>query len=118
MVQGYFDNVEVLNTEEGWKAFLLCVKAGCCISGKVVRYLIEERYDKVADSGYVDFEDAARWTISHWFIFDFGGEYYRVWMESGLTDYQENEYYDQTPERVILREVRVDEWMTEEEANY
>ena len=115
---GYFNNVEALNTEEGWKAFLLCIEAGCGISGEVVKYLIQERYDIVIDSGYVDFEDATRWTISHWLIFNFNGEHYRIWMESGLTDYQENEYYDQTPEKVVLREVRVDEWMTEEEANY
>lgn len=118
MEQGYFDNVEVLNTEEGWKAFQLCVKAGCCISGEIVKYLFQERYGRIVDSGYVGFEDATRWTISHWAVFDFGGEHYRVWMESGLTDYQGNEYYDQIPERVVLREVRVDEWMTEEGANY
>lgn len=112
-----FNDIEKLNTPEGWNALMYCIKHDVCISGEIANFLIEECDQYIVDEGYVDFEDSFRWTISKYYIFNFDEDYYRLWQECGLTEMQSNECWDQTLEKVSARKISITAWMTDEEAD-
>lgn len=95
-------------------ALFYCIKHGVDISGEVAEWLVNEDF-YVIDSGYVDFEDASRWSISKYYILKIDGEYFRIWQEVGLTEMQSNEWYDQRPERVEHRAIKAMEWVIPDE---
>ena len=66
------------------------------------------------DAFYQDFEDSSRWSIIRTKIVRFNSDqYYSFWYEVGLTEMQENEWYDQKPE--IARQKKIEKWIWAEE---
>ena len=62
------------------------------------------------DYCYQNFEDRSRWSIIRTEIVRFNSDqYYSFWYEVGLTEMQENEWYDQKPE--IAREKKIEKWI-------
>lgn len=62
------------------------------------------------DAFYQDFEDSSRWSIIRTKIVRFNSDqYYSFWYEVGLTEMQENEWYDQKPE--IARQKKIEKWI-------
>ena len=69
----------------------------------------------IADEVYDDFEDSGRWSIGKAYILKIDDDYYRVWEEVGLTEMQPNDWWDQTPQKMVQRERMITEWITVEE---
>lgn len=112
-----FTDVESLKHNEGWTALMYCIKHDVCISGSVAEFLVDECYEHIVDEGYIDFAESSRWNISKYYIFNFDGDYYRLWQEVGLTEMQPSEYWDQTLEKVSVHKIVDTAWMTDEEAD-
>lgn len=106
------------NVEGAYEALKYCIKHGVCISGEVVQWLVDNHSELIVDEVYDDFGDSGRWSINKSYILKIDDEHYRCWEEVGLTEMQPNDWWDQTFEKVVLREVRVDMWLTEGEASY
>lgn len=98
-----------------WDALVYCIKHNVMVSAEVIEWLCEEQDDLIIDEGYVPFEHASRWAIGKYYIFNFDGEYFRVWESVGLTEMQPNEWFDQTLERVVQKEIKTTEWFNEEQ---
>lgn len=116
---GTFDRYnDLLNDVPGaYEALLYCITHDVCVSGKCVKWLIDEHDELVWDWYYVDFEDSNRWSIGKAYILSLDYGFYRCWEEAGLTEMQPNEYYDQTFEPVHMKEVTISIWVTDEEDN-
>lgn len=66
------------------------------------------------DNFYQDFDDSSRWSIIRTEIVRFNSDqYYSFWYEVGLTEMQENEWYDQKPE--IARQKKIEKWIWAQE---
>lgn len=94
---------------------------GRCFDSKLVRFICDGFFDSDdyvdnIDSFYQDFEDSSRWSITRTEIVRFNSDrYYSFWYSVGLTEYQENEWYDQVPQ--IVRQKKVEKWIWEEVTN-
>lgn len=114
---GMFDRYDDLrnNVPGAYQALLYCITHEVCMSGRCVKWLIDEHPELVSDEYYMEFEDSSRWSIGKAYILSVNGGFYRCWEEVGLTEMQPNEYYDQTFECVHTKEVTVTVWTTDEE---
>ena len=94
----------------------MAIKQGWDISSEVIEDIVKEDIFKpdntcfIYDEGYDDFEDRGRWTIGKYYIII--GEYYQFWEEVGLTELQENHFYDQS--FIKAREAIIKETVWEE----
>lgn len=71
-------------------------------------------YVENVDYFYQDFDDSSRWSIIRTEIVRFNSDQcYSFWYEAGLTEYQENEWYDQKPQ--IARQKKIEKWIWTEE---
>lgn len=115
---GTFNRYEDLRNKVpgAYQALLYCITHDICISGNCVEWLINNCPDLVVDEIYDDFEDSGRWSIGKAYILNIDGEYYRVWEEVGLTEMQPNEWWDQTPQKMVQHERTITEWITVKEA--
>ena len=67
-------------------------------------------YVENIDYFYQNFEDSSRWSIARTEIVRFNSDqYYSFWYEVGLTEMQENEWYDQKPK--IARQKKIEKWI-------
>lgn len=93
-----------------WMEFLNRYDAGDHFSSEELEEMIFD-CDKVEEHR----GDCHRWTQSVTTIFKVEDRYFRIYWQRGLTEYQENEYYNQ-PEEVVLHEyekvVHVKEWVS------
>lgn len=65
---------------------------------------------------YDDFCNSSRWTITCTKIVRFNSDrYYSFWYEAGLTEMQEDEWYDQKPQIVRWKKIEKRIWEEEEE---
>ena len=102
--------------KKAWDALVYCIKNGVTISGRVLDWLVHDiESERVIEEGYDDFENSSRWSIGKYYIICLDGDAYRVWEEVGLTEMQSNEWFDQVPERVMLKQKTIVDWMTVEE---
>ena len=75
-------------------------------------------YVENIDYFYQGFEDRSRWSIIRTEIVRFNSDqYYSFWYKVGLTEMQENEWYDQKP--LIARRKKIEKliWVEEEIEN-
>lgn len=91
-------------------------------NSELVRFICNgfdgEDYCENIDYFYQDFDDSSRWSIIRTEIVRFNSDqYYSFWYEAGLTEYQENEWYDQKPQ--IARQKKIEKliWVEEEIEN-
>lgn len=95
---------------------------GEMFDSELVRFICNgfdgEDYCENIDYFYQDFDDSSRWSIIRTEIVRFNSDqYYSFWYEAGLTEYQENEWYDQKPQ--IARQKKIEKliWVEEEIEN-
>ena len=92
---------------------------GIELSDSEVRDLVWEGADGVETVEIIEGDELSRWTrgVVHILLVD--GNFYRVYFEQGLTEYQENYYPDQKAERVYKKEklVMTTTWSTKESDN-
>ena len=70
-----------------------------------------EDYVDNIDHFYEDFDDCSRWSIIRTEIVRFNSDqYYSFWYEVGLTEYQEDEWYDQKPQAVWHKKIETWVW--------
>ena len=77
-----------------------------------------EDYVDNIDHFYEDFDDSSRWSIIRTEIVRFNSDqYYSFWSEVGLTEMQENKWYDQKP--LIARQKKIEKliWVEEKIEN-
>lgn len=89
-------------------------RSGKMFDSELVRFICDGfeggDYVENIDYFYQDFEDRSRWSIARTEIVRFNSDqYYSFWYEVGLTEHQENEWYDQKPE--IAREKKIEKWI-------
>ena len=89
-------------------------RSGKMFDGELVRFIcdgFESRdYVENIDYFYQNFEDSSCWSIVRTEIVRFNSDqYYSFWYEAGLTEMQENEWYDQKPE--IARQKKIEKWI-------
>ena len=102
--------------ENGFDVLKMAIKQGWDISAKVIKDILEEDIFKsdntcfIYDEGYDDFEYRGRWTIGKYYIIVVDGEYYQFWEEVGLTELQENHFYDQSFIKVRQVEIKETVW--------
>jgi hypothetical protein len=101
--------------ERAFEALLYCITHNVCVSGDCVRWLVNNHPELISDEYYADFEDSSRWSIAKAYILALDKGFYRCWEDVGLTEMQENEWWDQTLEPVHMKEVIVSTWVTDEE---
>ena len=95
-------------------------RSGKMFDSELVRFICNdsdsEDYVNHIDHFYEDFDDSSRWSIIRTEIVRFNSDqYYSFWYEVGLTEMQENEWYDQKPE--IARQKKIEEWIWTMEEN-
>lgn len=78
------------------------------ISGDIWREIAWEDLD-VVDT-IADMNEAGRWTCPETIIFELDSRFFSIWFERGLTEYQENEWYDQVAEEVRPKQITVTTW--------
>lgn len=94
---------------------------GCPASnyeGELVRFICNGFDGENIDYFYQDFDDSSRWSIICTEIVRFNSDqYYSFWSEVGLTEMQENEWYDQKP--LIARQKKIEKliWVEEKIEN-
>lgn len=70
-------------------------------------------YVENIDYFYEDFRESSRWSITRTEIVRFNSDqYYSFWYKVGLTEMQEDEWYDQRPQ--IVRQKKIEKWIWEE----
>lgn len=75
--------------------------------GELVRFICNGFDGENIDYFYQDFDDSSCWSIICTEIVRFNSDqYYSFWSEVGLTEMQENEWYDQKP--LIARQKKAD----------
>ncbi len=92
---------------------------GRCFDSKLVRFICDGFFDsddyvENIDYFYQNFDDSSRWSIIRTEIVRFNSDqYYSFWYEVGLTEMQENEWYDQKPQ--IARQKKIEKWIWAQE---
>lgn len=89
-----------------------CIEKGFIIEGSLVRRFVYNNFDLVIDSSYEDFGDCNRWTIAKYYILHINNKDYRIWQAVGLTESQEDEWYDQFFEPVEEKYIIIKAWNT------
>lgn len=114
---GIFNRYEDLrnNVPGALQALKYCFKHNICVSGACVEWFVQNFPDLIVDEVYDEFENSSRWSIGKDYILNIDGEWYRCWEEVGLTEMQENEWWDQTLVKVHQKEVTIAVWVTDEE---
>ena len=89
-------------------------RSGKMFDSELVRFICDgfdsDDYVENIDYFYQDFEERSRWSIVRTEIVRFNSDQcYSFWYEVGLTEMQENEWYDQKPE--IAREKKIEKWI-------
>ena len=89
-------------------------RSGKMFDSELVRFICDgfdgDDYVENIDYFYQNFEERSRWSIVRTEIVRFNSDqYYSFWYEFGLTEMQENEWYDQKPE--IAREKKIEKWI-------
>lgn len=109
------ERIERGDTPEAIREFLEeAAHGGKMFDSELVRFICDgfdsDDYVDNIDNFYQDFEDSSRWSIIRTEIVRFNSDqYYSFWYEVGLTEYQENEWYDQKPE--IARQKKIKKWI-------
>ena len=117
------ERIESGDNPEAIREFLEeAARSGKMFDSELVRFICDgfegDDYVENIDYFYQNFEDSSRWSIVRTEIVRFNSDqYYSFWYEVGLTEYQENEWYDQKPE--IARQKKIEKWIwtTEEIEN-
>ena len=109
------ERIERGDTPEIIREFLEeAARSGKMFDSELVRFIcdgFESRdYVENIDYFYQNFEDRSRWLIIRTEIVRFNSDQcYSFWYKVGLTEHQENEWYDQKPE--IAREKKIEKWI-------
>lgn len=117
------ERIERGDTSESVREFLEeAAYSGKMFDSKLVCFICDdfdnEDYVDNIDKFYQDFEDSSRWSIILTKIVRFNSDqYYSFWYEVGLTEMQENEWYDQKPEIARQKEIKKWIWTMEEIEN-
>lgn len=117
------ERIERCDTPEIIREFLEeAAHSGEMFDGELVRFICNgfggEDYGENIDYFYQDFDDSSRLSIICTDIVRFNsGQYYSFWSGVGLTEHQENEWYDQKP--LIARRKKIEKliWVEEEIEN-
>lgn len=117
------ERIERGDTPEIIREFLEeAARSGKMFDGELVRFIYNgfdgEDYGEIIDYFYQDFIDSSRWSIICTEIVRFNSDqYYSFWSEVGLTEMQENKWYDQKPEIARQKEIKKWIWTMEEIEN-
>ena len=109
------ERIERGDTPEVIREFLEeAARDGKMFNSELVRFICDgfdsKDYVDNIDNFYQDFEDSSSWSIIRTVIVRFNSDqYYSFWYEVGLTEYQENEWYDQKPQ--IARQKKIEKWI-------
>lgn len=117
------ERIERGDTPEIIREFLEeAARSGEMFDRELVRFICNcfdnEDYVDYIDYFYQNFDDSSRWSITRTEIVRFNSDqYYSFWYEVGLTEYQENEWYDQKPH--IARQKKIEKliWVEEKIEN-
>lgn len=117
------ERIERGDTPEIIREFLEeAARSGEMFDSELVRFICTgfggEDYGENIDYFYQDFDDSSRWSIIRTEIVRFNSDqYYSFWSEDGLTEMQENEWYDQKP--LIARQKKIEKliWVEEKIEN-
>lgn len=117
------ERIERGDTPEDIREFLEeAARSGKMFDNKLVRFIFNsfdsEDYVNYIDYFYQNFDDCSRWSITRTEIVRFNSDqYYSFWCEVGLTEMQENEWYDQKPR--IARQKKIEKliWVEEKIEN-
>lgn len=117
------ERIERGDTPEIIREFLEeAARSGEMFDSELVRFICNgfdnEDYCENIDYFYQDFDDSSRWSITRTEIVRFNSDqYYSFWYEVGLTEYQEDEWYDQKP--LIARQKKIEKliWVEEKIEN-
>lgn len=117
------ERIERGDTPEAIREFLEeAARGGKMFDSELVRFICDgfdsNDYVDNIDYFYQDFDDSSRWSIIRTEIVRFNSDqYYSFWYEVGLTEMQENEWYDQKP--LIARQKKIEKliWVKEEIEN-
>lgn len=117
------ERIERGDTPEDIREFLEeTARSGKMFDSELVRFIFNsfdsEDYVDYIDYFYQDFDDSSCWSITRTEIVRFNSDqYYSFWYEVGLTEYQENEWYDQKPQ--IARQKKIEKliWVEEKIEN-
>lgn len=117
------ERIERGDTPEIIREFLEeAARSGEMFDSELVRFIYNgfdgEDYGEIIDYFYQDFIDSSRWSIICTEIVRFNSDqYYSFWSEVGLTEMQENEWYDQKPQ--IARQKKIEKliWVEEKIEN-
>ena len=117
------ERIERGDTPEIIREFLEeAARSGEMFDSELVRFICTgfggEDYGENIDYFYQDFDDSSRWSIICTEIVRFNSDqYYSFWSEVGLTEMQENEWYDQKP--LIARQKKIEKliWVEEKIEN-
>lgn len=117
------ERIERGDTPEDIREFLEeTARSGKMFDSELVRFIFNsfdsEDYVDYIDYFYQDFDDSSRWSIICTEIVRFNSDqYYSFWSEVGLTEMQENEWYDQKP--LIARQKKIEKliWVEEKIEN-
>lgn len=117
------ERIERGDASESIREFLEeAARSGKMFDSKLVCFICDdfdnEDYVDNIDKFYQDFEDSSRWSIILTKIVRFNSDqYYSFWYGVGLTEMQENEWYDQKPEIARQKEIKKWIWTMEEIEN-
>lgn len=117
------EQIERGDTPEDIREFLEeAARSGEMFDSELVRFIFNsfdsEDYVDYIDYFYQNFDDSSRWSITRTEIVRFNSDqYYSFWYEVGLTEHQENEWYDQKPQ--IARQKKIEKliWVEEKIEN-
>ena len=109
------ERIERGDNPEAIREFLEeAARSGKMFDRELVRFICDsfegDDYVENIDYFYQNFEERSRWSIIRTEIVRFNSDqYYSFWYGVGLTEMQENEWYDQKPE--IAREKKIEKWI-------
>lgn len=117
------ERIERGDTPEIIREFLEeAARSGEMFDSELVHFICNgfdgEDYGENIDYFYQDFDDSSSWSIIRTEIVRFNSDqYYSFWFEVGLTEMQENEWYDQKP--LIARQKKIEKliWVEEKIEN-
>lgn len=117
------ERIERGDTPEIIREFLEeAARSGEMFDSELVRFIcsgfVSEDYVNYIDYFYQNFDDRSRWSITRTEIVRFNSDqYYSFWYEVGLTEMQENEWYDQKPRIVRQKKIEKLIWVEEKIEN-
>lgn len=117
------ERIERGDTPEIIREFLEeAARSGEMFDSELVRFIcsgfVSEDYVNYIDYFYQNFDDRSRWSITRTEIVRFNSDqYYSFWYEVGLTEIQENEWYDQKPRIVRQKKIEKLIWVEEKIEN-